>query len=605
MCFDFLRAFVAQTLGGYLNARFLLVVGLLVSVVASPVAQNRPDAAAAITKLADEFVAAALERNPENATFSGVPDAHNDRVTDNTLEAKRAWDKRVDGFRAAFTAIDKKTLAGRPELLTYGYLEQAIGSEIERRVCRAELWGIDHLNGWQVSLPMFLSRQPVATGADRKAALDRLGQYGRFIEREIDVLRTGMSSGYTAPRVNVERVIAQIDGLLATAAEKSPFITPIAANSNDPAFTRAMADIVGTSITPALQRYRSFLDEYRGVARTNVGVAAIPQGQACYRGLMRDYTTLNLSPDEVHQLGLTMMEGIHAEMEKIGPRVIKGDAARGKMLDPLISHLRNDPALRFRNTDEIMKASAAALARARAAIPKWFGRLPKADVQIQPFEPFEAPSMPPAMYRQSSLDGRKPGLYMVNLYRPEQQLRTELETIAFHEAIPGHHLQIALAYERPAAHRITQIFYSNAFVEGWGLYAERLADEMGLYSSDLDRLGMLSAQAWRAARLVVDTGMHAKGWTREQAVDYMRRNTAIGENTIQTEVDRYIIMPGQALAYMIGYREITSLRAKATAALGPRFDIRAFHDAVLARGGVTLPMLREQIDAWISSQTSR
>jgi uncharacterized protein (DUF885 family) len=598
-------SFVVETCGGCVKLGTAFGLSLIVAAITTAAAQNKPDAAAATTKLADDFVAAALERSPENATFSGVPDAHNDRVTDNTLEAKRAWDKRVDGFRAAFKAIDKKALAGRPELLTYGYLEQAIGSEIERRVCRAELWGIDHLNGWQVSLPMFLSRQPVATGADRKAALERLGQYGRFIEREIDVLRTGMSSGYTAPRVNVDRVIGQIDGLLATTPEKSPFITPIAANSNDPAFKLAMADIVGKSIAPALKRYRSFLDEYRGVARTNVGVAAIPQGQACYRGLMRDYTTLNLSPDEVHQLGLTMMEGIHAEMEKIGPRVIKGDAARGKMLETLISHLRDDPALRFRNTDEIMKASAAALARARAAIPKWFGRLPRADVQIQPFEPFEAPSMPPAMYRQSSLDGSKPGLYMVNLYRPEQQLRTELETIAFHEAIPGHHLQIALAYERPAAHRITQIFYSNAFVEGWGLYAERLADEMGLYSSDLDRLGMLSAQAWRAARLVVDTGMHAKGWTRERAVDYMRRNTAIGENTIQTEVDRYIIMPGQALAYMIGYREITSLRAKATAALGPRFDIRTFHDAVLARGGVTLPMLREQIDAWISSQTSR
>jgi uncharacterized protein (DUF885 family) len=263
--------------------------------------------------------------------------------------------------------------------------------------------------------------------------------------------------------------------------------------------------------------------------------------------------------------------------------------------------MRNDRSLRFRNTDEIMKASAAALARARAAIPKYFGRLPKADVQIQPFEPFEAPSMPPAMYRQTTLDGSKPGLYMVNLYQPEQQPRADLETVAFHEAIPGHHLQIALAIERPAAHRITQLFGTTSFIEGWGLYAERLADEMGLYSSDLDRMGMLSAQAMRAARLVVDTGMHAKGWTREQAVDYMRRNTAIGENTIQTEVDRYIIMPGQAIAYMIGYREITSLRAKATAALGPRFDVRAFHDAVLGRGAVTLPMLREQIEQSIAT----
>ena len=234
-------------------------------------------------------------------------------------------------------------------------------------------------------------------------------------------------------------------------------------------------------------------------------------------------------------------------------------------------------------------------------MPKYFGRLPKADVQIQAFEPFEAPSMPPAMYRQATLDGSKPGLYMVNLYQPEQQPRLDIETIAFHEAIPGHHLQIAIAMERPA-HPITQIFGSTAFIEGWGLYAERLADEMKLFSSDLDRIGMLSGQAWRAARLVVDTRMHAKGWTREQAVDYMRKNTAVPENTIQTEVDRYIIMPGQALAYMIGYREIASLRAKATAALGSRFDIREFHAQVLMTGSLPLAILEQKIDRWIASK---
>jgi uncharacterized protein (DUF885 family) len=397
--------------------------------------------------------------------------------------------------------------------------------------------------------------------------------------------------------VNVERVMGQVDGLLAGAPDKSPFATPITANSNDAAFRRSVVELVSTRIAPALKRYRSFLDEYRGVARTTVGVAAIPAGEACYRSLVRDNTSLDLKADEVHQLGLTMMEQIHAEMRTIGARAF-GTSDMPK----LIERLRNDPSLRFKSPDEIMKVATAALARSRKAIPKYFGRLPKADVHVQAFEPFEAPSMPPAQYRQASLDGSKPGLYMVNLYRPEQQPRADVEAIAFHEAIPGHHLQIALAIERPAAHRITQLFGATAFIEGWGLYAERLADEMGLYSGDLDRLGMLSAATWRAARLVVDTGMHAKKWTREQAVDYMRRNTAIGENTIQTEIDRYIIMPGQALAYMIGYREITSLRAKATAALGPRFDIRAFHDAVLGRGAVTLPMLREQIDAWIKTQ---
>ena len=441
-----------------------LVLALVVTALTAALAQNKPDAAAATTKLADDFVSANLERYPEQGTFSGAPDARNQRVFDNTLEARRAWDKRVDAFQAAFKAIDKKALAGRPELLTYGYIDQAIGSEVERRVCRAELWNVDHLNGWQVSLPALLSRQPVATAADRAAALQRISQYGRFIAREIEVLRSGMSSGYTAPRVNVERVIGQIDGLLAGTPDKSPFMT-IAGNSNDAAFTRAIADSIGTQVNPALTRYRSFLDEYRGVARTSVGVAAVPQGAACYRGLMRDNTTLDLSADEVHQLGLTMMDGIHAEMRTIGARALGASD-----IPALVTRMRDDPSLRFRNTDEIMKASAAALARARAAIPKYFGRLPKADVVIQAFEPFEALSMPPAMYRQSTLDGSKPGLYMVNLYRPEQQLRTELETIAFHEAIPGHHLQIALAYERPAAHRITQLFGATAFIEKAGFW---------------------------------------------------------------------------------------------------------------------------------------
>jgi uncharacterized protein (DUF885 family) len=598
--FAFFASFVVKTGGGCVKSRRLAIAGFIVAALISMHAQSKADAAAATTKLADEFVAAQMQRNPETATFFGLPDARHDAVFDNTLEARRAWDARIDTMQTAFRAIDQKALAGRPELLTYGFLEQALASETERRVCRAELWGVDHLNGWQVSLPAVLSRQPVATDADRQAALTRLGQYGRFIEREIEVLRTGMSGGYTAPRVNVERVIGQIDGLLAGTADASPFASPITTNSSDAAFRRSVVEVVGTQIAPALKRYRSFLDEYRGVARTTVGVAAIPRGEACYRSLVRDNTSLELDVEEVHQLGLTMMAQIHAEMRTIGAR-----AFATSDIPALIDRLRNDPALRFKAPDEIMKVAAAALARSRTAIPKYFGRLPKADVQVRAFEPFEAPSMPPAMYRQASLDGSKPGLYMVNLHRPEQLPRADVEAIAFHEAIPGHHLQIALAMERPAAHRITQIFGATAFIEGWGLYAERLADEMGLYSGDLDRLGMLSAASWRAARLVVDTGMHAKQWTREQAVDYMRRNTAIGENTIQTEIDRYIIMPGQALAYMIGYREITSLRAKATAALGPRFDIRAFHDAVLGRGAVTLPMLRAQIEAWIGQVESK
>ena len=324
--------------------RALLIVCLAAAVAASALAQNKSDAAVQATKLADEFVAASFERSPESATFYAMPGARHDRVFDNTLEARRAWNKRVDAMQASFKAIDKRSLAGRPELLTYGFIEQALTSELERRVCRAELWSVDHLYGWQVTVPMYLSRQPVATEADRKAALARLGQYGRYIEREVEVLRSGMSSGYTAPRVNVDRVIAQIDGLLAGPPEKSPFATQVTANSNDAAFRREVAGVVGSQIAPALRRYRSFLDEYRGVARTKAGVSELPQGAACYRSLIRDNTSLDLTADEVHQLGLTQMEQIQAEMRTLGQRVF-GTSDISK----LVERVRTDPSLRFRN----------------------------------------------------------------------------------------------------------------------------------------------------------------------------------------------------------------------------------------------------------------
>jgi uncharacterized protein (DUF885 family) len=273
---------------------YLVAAGLTAATLASTAAQNEPDAAAATTTLADEFVAMSVQRFPEMSMFLGAADAPRDRVFDNTLEAKRDWDRRVDAMQTPFRAIDRSALAGRPELVTYGYLQQALASETDRRVCRAELWAVDHLGGWQVSLPAVLSRQPVATEAERKAALDRIGQYGRFVDREIEVLRSGLSSGYVAPRVNVERVIGQIEGLLAETPDKSPFMS-ITGGSKDAAFTGAVAGVIAKQLNPALTRYKNFLDEYRGVARTNAGVSEIPQGEACYRASSRT-TPRSISP---------------------------------------------------------------------------------------------------------------------------------------------------------------------------------------------------------------------------------------------------------------------------------------------------------------------
>jgi len=251
--------------------------------------------------------------------------------------------------------------------------------------------------------------------------------------------------------------------------------------------------------------------------------------------------------------------------------------------------------MHFKTEDEVEAKAESTLARAKAAIPKWFGILPKADCTVKVMGMHEAPFSTIAYYRNPAADGSRPGYYMINTYKPKTRPRYEAEALAFHESIPGHHLQIAIAQELTGLPEFRKHQGVTAFVEGWGLYSERLADEMGLYSSDVDRLGMLSFDAWRACRLVVDTGLHALGWSRQQAIDYMMANTLLAENNIENEVDRYLVDPGQALAYKCGQLEILRLREDARKQLGPRFDIRAFHDAVLRNGAVALPVLRQQI----------
>jgi uncharacterized protein (DUF885 family) len=560
----------------------------------SPAADS---AAARVTALADEFMTAFWERAPEYATFLGLPFARHDLATDNSPAALRAWHARADAFREALLRIDADALVGRTEWVTYGFLRDELENEAQGRVCRTELWSVDHLRGGHVMLPLFVTRQPVGTEALRAAALARYGRYGPLFDEEVAALREGLRLGYGAPRGNVERVIAQLDGLLALAGEDSPFHEP-ATRDTSASFRAQWAALLAESLHPALARYRDFLrDEYLPAARTSTAVAALPDGVACYRARARAATSLDLTPEEIHESGLRAMAWIRAEMREIGARSFGTTDVTA-----LLERLRTDPRYLYGSADEILAVTDAAIARARRAAPRYFGRLPAADVVVQPFPEYQEASAPGGMYLPPPEDGSRPGVYMISLYQPELRPRAMTETVAFHEAIPGHHLQTALALERPQAHPLTRYLGGTAFAEGWGLYAERLADEMGLYSSDLARLGMLSSLAFRAARVVVDPGLHVLGWSRQQAIDYMREHTANDLADIETEVDRYIIWPGQATAYMTGFNEITALRAAAEAALGERFDVRAFHDEVLGDGAVTLPMLRSKVERWVASR---
>ncbi|TMQ52576.1 MAG: DUF885 domain-containing protein, partial [Candidatus Eisenbacteria bacterium] len=402
------------------------------------------------------------------------------------------------------------------------------------------------------------------------------------------------------------KVAQQLEALLAQPVSKWALMGPAQAEherwtaAQREQFRTDLAAALDGALKPGLARYRDAIrKEILPSARSpeKAGLVNLPDGVECYRKRIRDQTSLDLSPEELHTIGLEQVRTIREELSALGQKVM------GTSQVERIQHrLRDDPAMQFKTADEVEAAARDALARAKAAIPKWFGVLPKADCEVKIMGMHEAPQSTIAYYRNPTKDGSRPGYYMLNTYKPETRPRYEAQALAFHESIPGHHLQIAIAMELKDLPEFRKYEGVTAFVEGWALYTERLADEMGLYSSDLDRFGMLSYDAWRACRLVVDTGLHAMGWTRQQAIDYMMQNTVLAENNVVNEVDRYITWPGQALAYKCGQIEILKLREEGRLRLGARFDIKEFHDVVLRNGALPLPILRQEVETYYAER---
>jgi uncharacterized protein (DUF885 family) len=371
----------------------------------------------------------------------------------------------------------------------------------------------------------------------------------------------------------------------------------MASRDSAPGFRDSVNAIVGGAILPAVQRYRDYVaTEYLSRARTTTDVSSLPHGAECYQALVRNFTTVDISPRALHRLGFQQMDAIERELRPIAERSFGTSD-----LPKLMERLRSDPQYLITDRADAIATAERAVSRAKAAMPRWFGRLPKSDVIVDPCLPFEEKSGCPNSYLPGSPDGSRPGRWRINAGTEPPQPRAILEATAFHETIPGHHLQTAIAQERAGASPITQYFGFSGFSEGWALYAERLAMEMQLYSSDLERVGELGSQALRAARLVVDPGLHVLGWSRQQAIDYMLAHTSESRQNVESEVDRYIAGPAQATSYMVGRIQIDSLRARAEARLGPKFDIRAFHDHVLENGAVPLSLLRSHVQTWVDS----
>jgi len=545
--------------------------------------------------VAEEFVNGYYHQFPEEAFEIAYPDTPMDRLGDRSEAAMNAWNARLETWMARLDALDPAVLEGTDAAIPYAFTRDRIAARLGTRVCRTELWKVSSTsNGWMAMLSSTFAVQPVETAAERENALVRLREVPAYIERDVDNLQLGQEAGYLASQSNVDAVLRQATAIIRGAAEDSPFYSP-ASRSNDPSFQREVRAIIRDMVNPAISRYVAYLEEeYEG--RAVVGVGENPDGAACYAASVHYHTSLDLTPDEIHQMGLRQMEDIQAEMARIAEESFGTDD-----VPALLEHFRTYPEFTFRSEEDILAYARAAVERASVAVHDWFGYVPDTRLVVQPFPAYQKASGG-GYYSAGSIDGSRPGTYELGTWMPEAISKVGLEATAFHESYPGHHLQMSVALQGGNVHPVLRYIYVAAVAEGWGLYSELLADEMGLYSEEKDRMGMLSNRALRAARLVVDPGMHVLGWTRQQAVDYMLSNTAESQNAVESEVDRYLATPGQATAYMVGSLEIQRLREYAREQLGDRFDIQGFHDTVLADGAVSLPMLERAVDAWIASR---
>jgi uncharacterized protein (DUF885 family) len=547
--------------------------------------------------LADEYWEHELRTNPTEAHMLGdyrYIDQFEDvsrSAEDSDITTRRSIAHRAREFDdSELSSADRTT----KETLIYEAGSNAAVAEM-----RQAEFGVDPIFGPIVMAQVAIPQMSVETAEHAEKMLEKYAQFARMLDQSSERLREGIASGRVNAEFAVTKSLAQLDDLLGAPSESSPFLKaqmPESFSDEDIAAWRATAATVVTeTVNPAFDRYRSVIrDEVGPVARPNdkAGLFGLSDGELVYSRLLDRYTTLSMQAEEIHHIGLEQIDKLADEY-----REIAGPVLGTTSLEDIFTALREDPALHHTTGEDVVAASEAAFAKAKAEMGNWFGRLPKSDCFVQ-----ETKDGPVAFYFPPAEDGSREGTFFMNTTDPTSWGTFEIEATAFHEGIPGHHLQIAIAQELgdsiPAFQRHAFI---SAYGEGWGLYTERLADEMGMYGSELDRIGMLQADSMRACRLVVDTGMHALGWSRQAGIDYVAANSPMSMHSIVEEIDRYLSMPGQAVSYMIGRLEIQRMRAEAEAVMGDRFDIKGFHDAVLGSGLVTLPTLDRIIREWATA----
>jgi uncharacterized protein (DUF885 family) len=554
------------------------------------ITSSQPDA------LADELMRMGFDREPIGATLYGIP-GYDARIGDPSAAADEATRAQALDVIARAEAVDRTGLSEQ-DAITLAVVIQQARSTIDRIDSKMAEYTVTDLFVAPASSLLNLLPMTALPDSDRaQDYLTRLRGVPGYLAATADRHREGVAAGRVPVAHLVQAAISHLDRYL-DAPENDTLRRPQPPEDIAESFVAERDRLLDEVVRPAFAAYRDVLVNEvleHGRPDDKVGLTWLPEGDELYARLSRVHTTTDRSAEDLHQTGLDLIAALSEEFAEVGSRVFGTTDVQ-----EIFGRLRTDPALRWGSEEELLSAAREAIARAEAEAPRWFGHTPSHSCKVEPVPAAEAPGAPMAYYMPPSLDGRRAGTYFANTYQPTERHRHVAEVTAFHEAVPGHHFQLTIAGERTELPLLRRLADVNAYTEGWGLYCERLAGEMGLYSGDIARLGMLSMDAVRAGRLVVDTGMHAKGWSRRQAVDYMTEHVPMSALEINTEIDRYIAYPGQALSYMVGRLEIQRIRSAAEQTLGDRFDIRTFHDLVIGSGPLPLTVLDQVVTDWVT-----
>jgi uncharacterized protein (DUF885 family) len=579
---------------------FAAALFLVVSCESGEPGPPPPDYSAEVNAVADDYLDAALKISPFSVVYAGLGDVVKEDLAamdDNSPEALANLQRVENQLSERLAKIDAAALSSRADWVLYEMLKESLEASKNQRVCRLNLWGVNHMSGWQNSFPQVADAQPVDTPVERAMALARWRRLPAYLKQEEANLEAGLAAGYSAPKRVVARVVAQLNSILARPPEATPFLSFASKAKGDDAFDAAIKQLATEEIAPAIAAFRDYLrDDYAPRARDDLSIKAVPNGEQCYEALLRTYHTAAIGAKATYERGQAAVAANRAGV------IQRGETMFGESdFAVILERTKADPVNRFQSEQELVDFTRAFAPVAREKIAPFFSKLPEQELVVEPFPDFLKGTGQSSRYEtKAASDGA--ATFRINTDEWATQTKGEAEIVLVHEGWPGHHMQIATAYALEGLHPITRLLGSTAYIEGWARYAEGLAEEAGLYESGY---GAITRRAWPARGMVMDPGLHLYGWTNDEVKAFAIESGRFDETSAEILLDRLAVIPGQLTAYDTGGLEIAALRAEAVERLGAGFDIHAFHDRVLENGAAPLGALRQNVEKWIVEEEAK